>query len=48
MGVSFSNRYSTTYLDDMAFPPTGGLVEGGKGGFSSHQEIRRKGIPYYQ
>ena len=33
MGVSFSNRYSTTYLDDMAFPPTGGLVEGGGGLF---------------
>lgn len=33
MGVSFSNRYSTTYLDDMAFPPTGGLVEGGGGAF---------------
>ena len=33
MGVSFSNRYSTTYLNDMAFPPTGGLVEGGGGLF---------------
>lgn len=33
VGVSFSNRYSTTYLDDMAFPPTGELVEGGGGLF---------------
>ena len=31
MGVSFSPRYSTAYLDDMAFPPTRGLV-GGRGG----------------
>ena len=40
MGVSFSNRYSTTYLDDMAFPPTGGLVEGPRGAFPP---IRRLG-----
>ena len=33
MSVSFSSRYSTAYLDDMAFPPIGGLVEGGGGLF---------------
>ena len=51
MGVSFSPRYSTAYLDDMAFPPNQGIGGGeggrGEGGFSSHREIRRKGIPYY-